>query len=331
MPHYISTIEAAAKWGITKRRVNDYCKQGRISGAEKKGRDWLIPADAEKPTDPRFNNGGIIADKKEPEAAQGKAKVNISKDIENLSAPFRALIGNEGLNYQLLDLLPIPINIFAPDGTAIFVNRASMEMVGNTDASKMVGKYNLKHDPVCLEILGQELIDKIFNGESIAIPDFPAPIQNVYDRGVIEEKPFEAATMDMFLLPLWDGDTFTCTVCFFTVKNMYKGMADIAKARQYIDMNWRDEFDIDKVAQSVNLGKRQFQRIFKDVTGKTPLEYYQDTKIEKLKEKLLDHSMSVEQAFEDCGVDYYGKTYRNLFKEKVGMSPSDYRKANLLR
>ena len=50
---YLTTAEFAAKWGITQRRVAIYCKEGRIGGAELKGRTWLIPGDTEKPDDPR--------------------------------------------------------------------------------------------------------------------------------------------------------------------------------------------------------------------------------------------------------------------------------------
>ena len=50
---YITTTEAAEKCGISRRRVSLYCKDGRILGAEQKGVMWLIPEDAEKPTDPR--------------------------------------------------------------------------------------------------------------------------------------------------------------------------------------------------------------------------------------------------------------------------------------
>lgn len=50
---YLTTEEAAKKWGITRRRVTDYLNEGRISGAEKKGSMWLIPSDTKKPIDPR--------------------------------------------------------------------------------------------------------------------------------------------------------------------------------------------------------------------------------------------------------------------------------------
>lgn len=50
---YISIAEAAEKWGITRRRVQVLCAQGRISGLTKFGKSWAIPKDAEKPSDAR--------------------------------------------------------------------------------------------------------------------------------------------------------------------------------------------------------------------------------------------------------------------------------------
>ena len=251
--------------------------------------------------------------------------MNHPNDISKLSEPFQALIGNQGLNYQLYDLLPVPIEIFAPDGTAIFINRAALELNNIPDASFIVGRYNVRYDPVCLEICGQEAVDRAFRGESFTISDFPAPIQDVVDRGVAVEKPWEAATMDIFILPIWEGDSFICTVFFFTVKNMYKGRADIVKTQEYMDQHWRDEFDLDKIAQSVSLSSRHFRRIFKEVVGCTPFEYYQRVKIEKVQEKLLDGNLSIDQAFAACGVASRGAYYR-LFKEIVGVSPSKFRK-----
>ena len=51
---YISAAEAAEEWGVTPRQVQRLLADNRITGARKHGRDWLIPADAEKPGDPRF-------------------------------------------------------------------------------------------------------------------------------------------------------------------------------------------------------------------------------------------------------------------------------------
>ena len=50
---YLTGKEAGEKWGSTPRMVNYYCSAGRIPGAVKKGNLWLIPVNAEKPTDGR--------------------------------------------------------------------------------------------------------------------------------------------------------------------------------------------------------------------------------------------------------------------------------------
>ncbi len=50
---YISTAEAAEKWGVSLRQVQRLLADGRIPHAKKYGRSWMIPHDAGKPADPR--------------------------------------------------------------------------------------------------------------------------------------------------------------------------------------------------------------------------------------------------------------------------------------
>lgn len=49
----LTVKQTAEKWGITVRRVQDYCKNGRIAGAERFGTSWMIPDDAVQPIDMR--------------------------------------------------------------------------------------------------------------------------------------------------------------------------------------------------------------------------------------------------------------------------------------
>ena len=50
---YLTTVEMSKKWNISSRRIVTLCIERRIEGAIKKGKMWLIPADAEKPRDAR--------------------------------------------------------------------------------------------------------------------------------------------------------------------------------------------------------------------------------------------------------------------------------------
>lgn len=51
---YLTTIEMSEKWNITPRRIGVLCSEGRIDGAIKKGKTWLIPSDSGKPSDARY-------------------------------------------------------------------------------------------------------------------------------------------------------------------------------------------------------------------------------------------------------------------------------------
>lgn len=46
--------EAAAKWGISDRRVRILCANGQIDGAYQRGKSWYIPDAADKPADGRI-------------------------------------------------------------------------------------------------------------------------------------------------------------------------------------------------------------------------------------------------------------------------------------
>ena len=60
---YLSVTQTAEKWGITGRRIQRLCTEGRIPGAYKMGAYWAIPADAEKPKDERIKSGKYIKEK----------------------------------------------------------------------------------------------------------------------------------------------------------------------------------------------------------------------------------------------------------------------------
>ena len=54
---YLKIEEAAQKWGLGVRRVQILCAEGKIEGASRFGRSWMIPKDAVKPIDGRTKAG----------------------------------------------------------------------------------------------------------------------------------------------------------------------------------------------------------------------------------------------------------------------------------
>lgn len=93
---YMTLKEASEKWGVSSRQVNYYCVDGRIPGAVKMAGVWLIPKEAAKPADRRYNY------------ELGKLK------DEDLTVFRRQRIGFIFQNYNLVPILNVYENIVMP-------------------------------------------------------------------------------------------------------------------------------------------------------------------------------------------------------------------------
>ncbi len=67
---YLNITETAEKWGISPRRLQTLCANGKIEGATRFGKAWMIPKSTQKPIDGRTKeskkNKAILLDKDMP-------------------------------------------------------------------------------------------------------------------------------------------------------------------------------------------------------------------------------------------------------------------------
>lgn len=63
---YLKIQEVAEKWGVSVRSAQLMCASGKIEGAVRFGRDWMIPKDAKKPMDGRTRLGRSQQDEDMP-------------------------------------------------------------------------------------------------------------------------------------------------------------------------------------------------------------------------------------------------------------------------
>ncbi len=80
-------------------------------------------------------------------------------------------------------------------------------------------------------------------------------------------------------------------------------------------------------AGELHLSPGYFGDLIKKETGKTAQEYIQSKVIEVAKEKIFDHSKSVNQISHELGFRY-PQHFTRLFKQRVGHSPNEYRSLN---
>ncbi len=80
-------------------------------------------------------------------------------------------------------------------------------------------------------------------------------------------------------------------------------------------------------AKKMNLSANYFGDLVKKETGKTALEYIQTKIIDIAKEKVFDQSKSISEIAYELGYKY-PQHFTRLFKQKVGVSPLEYRGLN---
>lgn len=63
---FLKIEEIAAKWDVSPRAVQILCKEGKIVGAQRFGRAWMIPENATRPIDRRTREGRLLDEENQP-------------------------------------------------------------------------------------------------------------------------------------------------------------------------------------------------------------------------------------------------------------------------
>lgn len=253
-------------------------------------------------------------------------KDHVEDAQRNLARSFVSLFKEQGLFAKVIEFFPYPIQIFSLNGTARMINKAVLEMLGVKSVEAHVGKYNVFQDPIVHELGIMEQMSQVLTGKTVYLTDFNAPYQGMNRYFHAADKDIQTINSDITCFPLVNADgVVEYFAAIFIFKNIYKGKEEIRLGKQYIETHWQEPYNANATARAACLSKDYFPKLFKKHTGVTPHEYYTDYKISKLKEKLLDTNLSVAQAFAACNMNYNGY-YARLFREKVGVSPSVYRK-----
>ena len=249
------------------------------------------------------------------------------EDVQrSLDKSFQSLFEEQELLAKVIEFFPYPIQIFSLDGTAKLINKANLEMIGIRSIESHVGKYNVFEDPIVRELGFMEQVRQVLTGKTVYLTDFNASYQDMIRYFNVQDRDIQTISSDITCFPLVNADgVVECFAAVFIFKKIYRGKEEIERGRQYIETHWQEPFDANETARAACLSKAHFTKLFKKHTGVTPHEYYINYRISKLKEKLLDTNLSIAQAFAACNMNYNGHSAR-LFKEKVGVTPSVYRK-----
>ncbi len=105
-----------------------------------------------------------------------------------------------------------------------------------------------------------------------------------------------------------------------------KNHTDVAikQAQDLIEKNVTEKISIDELADKVLVGRRSFERRFKQATNNTVLEYIHRVKIEAAKRSFETSRKNITDVMFDVGYTDT-KAFRSIFKKITGLTPVEYR------
>lgn len=98
----------------------------------------------------------------------------------------------------------------------------------------------------------------------------------------------------------------------------------IAAAKVFIDKNYHEPIDLDRISRQALLSRFHFHRLFTRIYKKTPHQYVTQTRLEAAKVLLAKEGISITDVCNMIGFESLG-SFSSLFSKQSGYSPQYYR------
>jgi len=110
---------------------------------------------------------------------------------------------------------------------------------------------------------------------------------------------------------------------------MFKGQMShndeaVKKAQEYIEKKIEEKITVETLADKVAVGRRSFERRFKQATNNSVLEYIQRVRIEGAKRSFENSRKNINEVMFDVGYTDT-KAFRTIFRKITGITPIEYR------
>ena len=98
----------------------------------------------------------------------------------------------------------------------------------------------------------------------------------------------------------------------------------IVMAKVYIDENFHEPIDLDRISREACLSRYHFHRLFTRIYQRTPHQYLTRKRVEQARKWLADKDLTVSEICNNVGFESIG-SFSVLFKKEIGYAPQYYR------
>jgi len=165
---------------------------------------------------------------------------------------------------------------------------------------------------------------RLLAARELRIEPFPALLQQVSELYMLEQPDLVLRELNRqprfcrLLLDALGADSRTVAVpdAGKTVENTIR----------YIQTSYREELKSTALAAQAHMGRWQYARLFKQLTGRTPIDYIAHVRIERAKRHLLQSNSKQDDIAATVGFRDESYFHRR-FKQTTGLTPGQYTRA----
>lgn len=173
---------------------------------------------------------------------------------------------------------------------------------------KLIGKSFLK--------VRSESLELGFNEELVNL--FMRAVEVAHTKNTFSQQYLSGIVLHMLGLIMSQSQQKADSFAYNMREQQMEQAKIIMRENVYIDMDLRE------LAASLNMSYSWFRKLFKDYTGCAPAKYFQNLKIEKVKELLATTNMSVKELLYVLNYNTTENFYV-AFKKYTGYTPMEYR------
>lgn len=208
--------------------------------------------------------------------------------------------------------------LFAPRGSLICLPAGSKYRVLNLDCdAKLDDAYLVEFNIVKA-------------GEALFLGDFPFHFEEINSylaaqltREVVEAYEATISSPSAIKAAIY---RLIASLGKESIKNYNKKYRSIETGIELIESDVLGERSIEDISDICGVSSSCFRKLFREYSGKSPLEYRIDLKLGMAKNMLTGSNITVEQVADALGFDSSAYFCR-LFKSKTGLTPNEYRKS----
>ncbi len=208
--------------------------------------------------------------------------------------------------------------LYAPRGSVVYIPEGAIYETMFLDCDKRMPSTILVEFGMYLP-----------NGEHICTAEAPCVIKQ--DNSVVVDELFNEAA-DAYSIAVTATSKIKSIIYSLLSTLSYserqesiysRGFNTIAKGIDFLESDFKSETSIKSIAELCHVSESTFRRLFKEYTGKSPLEYRIERRISYAKKLLKTGSMSIIEVALETGFDDPAYFCR-VFKKHTGVTAGEY-------